>query len=878
MLETTPLVGTAVQDLLEGGSGADTIIALAGDDTILGKGGSDVIYGDFISENMLSDTEGATSFAQYGESGAWMVTEEESGHTSMSQTVETHAGASYSVSFELATNYGAGMLSGAVEVLWNGQVIDSFDTNSAIFENHTINFQGTGDLGELTFRSIDSEAENDLDIQTDAPIYYYDKEVEIGGQPVSVKAIAPGQASIYQVINGTLHVFDPVAETYTKAGSNATVVVNAIGFNQEDDLLYGIAVRNGYDSLGNTVSKQDIIMLDANGDSYRVGTAPYRSWVADFDENGNLWAFHSSMDRVTMIDIDTLDATGNPVSTTFKFPTNLVTKQVWDVSYDAEKQMFYGVSSSSYDGGDGQLLSVDISQVAAGGEPLFTLTPVTGTEVDGVMHDGIPRTAYGAAVIDGDGNLYVGGNGGDHDLDNSTRTTGGIYKVITDPETGAVHLELVTEAPKAYSNDGAVDPRSMDPFTEKDAAAMVLIRSPEMTPEPEADTSYNDDIHGGAGQDEAHGGLGDDQIVGASNGDTLYGNVGNDMIYGGAGPDWIDNGLISVYDDDGLRYDQFGNLLPEDDDTLYGGEGDDYLSGSAGHDTLDGGTGHDTLSGGSGHDALHGGDGNDQLNGGSHNDQLYGDSGNDTLVGGSGDDTLDGGTGADDLTGGSGNDILLGYHGDDALAGGSGDDSLDGGAGDDHLIGGSGNDTLSDAIGQNTLEGGSGNDQLTGGSGQDVLKGGTGNDTLNGGDDKDRLYGGTGDDTISGGDGKDYINAHSGDDVIDGGADADKIYMGAGNDIASGGSGADCFMFRSEDLDGSIDTILDFECGLDELNFTRLDLLADGTSGADWIAQNVAQNADYSLSLSFGDTTLVLKDHYNLQNDFLIEATEGFLF
>lgn len=894
--QTEIINGTAVQDTIEGTLLDETIVTFAGDDIINSYAGDDVIYGDFVDGNMLSGTQGASSFSQYAQTEAWSVTVDANGHTSMNQTVSTQVGSSYSISFELAANYGSGALTGAVEVLLDSVVIDSFDTNSALFSNHTVSFEGSGADSELTFRSIESTQENSLNIQTDAPIFYYETDMEIGGQSVTVNAFAPGQAGLYQVLNGTLHVFDPVTETYTQAGSDATVVVNAVGFNQEDDMLYGIAVKDGVDALGTQVSRTDLMMIDANGDSYRIGETPYASWVGDFDDSGNLWAFQSSMDRVTVIDVDNLDANGNPVTTTFKFPKDLITDQVWDVAFDGSTQTFYGVVKPDTNGENGQLLSIDVSGIASGAVPVFTLTDITGTMIDGVLHSGIPRMSFGAVILDGDGNLYAGGNSGDHDLNAATGASGGIYRVMTDPQTGAIYLELVSAAPRSYSNDGAVDPNSSDPFAPVDATASVLIRSVEMLPEAQADDSYDDTINSGAGHDRVYGGFGDDEIIGSSAGDILSGGAGSDILYGGAGPGWLDNGLQSIYDENGLRYDQYGNLLPEDDDHILGGDGDDSLSGSAGHDTLDGGAGSDSLSGGSGADTLYGGDGLDHLNGGGQNDILYGGAGQDQLIGGSGDDTLDGSAGQDELQGGSGNDVLTGGLGDDFLFGGTGADHLTGGFGNDYLNGGTGNDVVIDDFGSNEIYGGAGDDQLTGGAnddniiggsgadtlsggaGSDTLKGGNGNDILSGGADNDKLYGGFGDDFIYAGSGRDYINAGSGDDYIDAGEGNDKIFSGAGSDIILGGAGSDWFVFRSEDLDGGIDTIMDFHRNntqTDRLDFRLLGLLADGVTSAQWISENVTQNSDYNVTIDIGSGTVHLVDQYGLGADFLDQITDG---
>ena len=80
------IVGTNQTEALEGSNETDVIIGLAGNDTVSGSGGADVIYGDYVTGNLLNETETATSFAQYGESGAWDVSTDANGHTSMSQS------------------------------------------------------------------------------------------------------------------------------------------------------------------------------------------------------------------------------------------------------------------------------------------------------------------------------------------------------------------------------------------------------------------------------------------------------------------------------------------------------------------------------------------------------------------------------------------------------------------------------------------------------------------------------------------------------------------------------------------------------------------------------------------------------------------------
>ena len=889
------LTGTDASDTLEGTDSTDIVQGLSGDDTITTQGGDDVVFGDFDATNLLTGTQDASSFSQYGETEAWRLRTLEGGHTSMSQIVETELGQSYTVSFDLAANYAAQSVSGAIDVIWNGAVIDSFDTSSATFATHEITFQGTGDAGELTFRSADSSAADAPPVNTDGPIYYTLEDRQIGGETVAVKTFAEGQTGIYQVINGTLQVFDPAEGTYALAGSPATVSVNAIGFNVEDNMIYGVAVGNGVDSLGNSVSQTDLVMLDAGGDSFRIGSTPYRSWTGDFDDQGNLWAFQSSMDRLTMIDVDNVDADGTVVSQTFKFPKDMITDRLWDVAFDAGSQSFFGVTRPAQEGQAATLYTIDVSDVSAGGTPRFDTAQVTATLIDGVMQTGVPAITFGAAIHDAQGNLYVAGNSGDHDMNDATGSAGGIYRVVTDTQTGNVHLELVATSPRSSSNDGTSDPRALDPFAALDLDARVLVRDLDLRIATDPGQSFDDTIATGHGADQSDGGTGNDTIAGQSGNDTLTGGDGDDALYGGnsapVGPQ-----AVYTYDGLGNRYDADGNLLAEENDVLYGGLGNDKILGGSGHDVLEGGVGQDDLNGGSGFDTLDGGDGDDVLATGAGHDVANGGAGNDVLTGGAGDDALSGGTGTDSIAGGAGADTLDGGAGDDQIKGGIGNDVMRGGTGNDILEGSTGNDTLSDATGDNTLDGGSGDDvltggtgidQITGGSGQDalsggdardILRGGTGDDTLSGGNDKDKLYGGSGDDLIHGDQGSDYINAGHGNDEIHAGTGRDKILSGTGADDIWGGADTDWFVFRTVDANNTTDVVHDYtHNGVenDRLDLRDFGVLEDGTTAADWLDQHVTQNVDHSVTIDMGALAVTLIDHSDLQAQFFEQVLDG---
>lgn len=849
--ETSNLVtGTGLSDLADGTGQIDVMVGLAGNDSLNGLAGDDTIYGDYASDNLLEGTEGATAFSDYAASSDWIVSALEGGHQQMTQSITTEIGGVYNLEFELAANFAGGHPGAAVEVLVNGNVIAAHSSQSGAFGENNVQFTAQNVISDITIRSVSYEGDGPV-IDTSGPAFHYDKEIQIGGQTVTVAAFADGQSNLYQVLNGTLHVFDVETQSYEVAGAQATVNVNSLGYNAEDDLLYAIAVGTGVDALGVPIARADLVMIDAEGHSYRVGETPYRSWTGDFDDQGNLWSFQSSMDHVAVIDVDQFTPAGDPVVTIHKMPRDLVDVRVYDVAFDVATQSFYGVARPSAEGADTVLLVVDISS----GAPEFSTISVTSTVVDGVALNGAPAMTFGAAIIDADGILYVGGNSGDHDMDNATESSGAIYRVVIDPTTNEASLHLIETAPRSYSNDGAADPTAESPFADVDLESSVLIRDVSLVATTEGELSYDDVLAGNAGHDSLLGGIGADTLVGGSAGDILTGGSEADNLHGGAGAN-SSSAIVSSYDDTGLRYDQYGNLLAEDDDLLLGGEGMDTLAGSAGHDTLDGGMSDDVLSGGSGSDSLLGGLGRDHLTGGSEDDALEGGAGQDTLDGGSGADVLMGGEGDDHMSGGSDDDELFAGLGSDMLFGGAGDDTLAGQEGDDLLNGGSGQDVLVGGAGDDQLKGGSGNDTLDGGTGKDTLEGGSGHDVLSGGEGQDTLKGGSGDDLLSGGVGRDYLNGASGDDTLDGGAGNDRLYLGAGNDLATGGADADRFVFRAEDLDGSTDIITDFSVAEgDRLDLRGLDINSDASV---WFATNVTMTGEADVAITLGQDTLLL--------------------
>lgn len=249
-------------------------------------------------------------------------------------------------------------------------------------------------------------------------------------------------------------------------------------------------------------------------------------------------------------------------------------------------------------------------------------------------------------------------------------------------------------------------------------------------------------------------------------------------------------------------------------DIVYLYAGNDYVDTSHGDDFIDAGSGNDTV------DA---GDGDDQVYGGSGADVLRGDLGNDVIHGGDGNDIIDGGLEDDMLYGDGGDDIFL----HDGIAGW---DSYDGGTGTDTIyvqqlnantLWGEIKITSVNDVEQiiNNDQSGKGVDVIIDGSfdlndffhyGIRSFKGHDGNDNIVGDAAANALFGDKGNDTINGGAGDDQIDGEDGNDYLIG---------NAGNDVLTGGAGADYFHFLQ---DAAVDTVTDFEDGVDKLVFQNV--------------------------------------------------------
>ncbi len=275
----------------------------------------------------------------------------------------------------------------------------------------------------------------------------------------------------------------------------------------------------------------------------------------------------------------------------------------------------------------------------------------------------------------------------------------------------------------------------------------------------------------------------------------------------------------------------------------------------------------------------------ENVTGTAFNDKIFGDHGDNVLAGQDGDDLLVGRGGDDVITGNKGDDIMLGGRGNDQLVwnNGDGSDLINGGKGydvqqvnfDTDLVNndlqnddvaefsvtddgiqfarielngqierglfqldirntevqetnfGGGADTAvitGDVLNQITLDldGGDGVDTLdfSQASGPISVDLETGSIEIDNGAGTDALA--VNFENVTGTDSNDFINGNDQNNVIRG---------GAGNDVMIGGGGADTFVFFEEDA--GVDVILDFELGVDQLQFftTDPDVTAENLMG-----------------------------------------------
>jgi Ca2+-binding RTX toxin-like protein len=366
----------------------------------------------------------------------------------------------------------------------------------------------------------------------------------------------------------------------------------------------------------------------------------------------------------------------------------------------------------------------------------------------------------------------------------------------------------------------------------------------------------NDFLYGGNANDILNGGSGNDNLDGQAGADAMTGGAGNDVYFvDNAGDTFIElagGGIDSVYTQvdltlaEGAEIEVVASQFNDVDitgnsseNTIYGrgdifglggndvlialsmnhivngGQGNDYLSSLFGPNTLIGGVGDDIYligdeistvveAAGEGRDVVYVA-GTYTLAAGVEVEVLSAANalgGGVRLIGNEFSHELYGSAGADELTGGVGNDILISFDGPDELRGGDGNDQLFAGEGADRMFGGIGNDIYHvDNSGDTVTEAAA--------AGRDVVYSSV-NFALADGNEIEVLstasQSGAARIDLSGNNLANDIYGNNGINYLNG---------GLGNDYLYGFGGVDRFIFDSTLGAGNVDTIGDFQSGVD---------------------------------------------------------------
>jgi Ca2+-binding RTX toxin-like protein len=336
----------------------------------------------------------------------------------------------------------------------------------------------------------------------------------------------------------------------------------------------------------------------------------------------------------------------------------------------------------------------------------------------------------------------------------------------------------------------------------------------------------NDTLVGGLGKDTLDGGIGDDTAILLGNpGDYTVSRTATDVILTRTGQVITTRGVENfVFDGAVTRTlaQLLGNSISAFADTVSGTAGDDSINGLAGNDSITGLGGNDTLIGGTGNDTLEGGSGNDTYEVDVAADVIIetADNGTDLvrvnlasgtyLLGDHLENAIVISAASAGITGNGLTNLLTGNAGANTLTGAGGNDTLDGGAGGDRLVGGAGDDRYivnmsSDVIVEAASEGLDSVDVGFTAAGTYVLSANVENATVVNALNVN-LTGNADNNLLTGGDGANLLSGLGGNDTLVG---------GLGKDTLTGGAGSDRFVFSTAPSLANVDTITDFQSGVD---------------------------------------------------------------
>ncbi|WP_083628796.1 LruC domain-containing protein [Vibrio panuliri] len=199
----------------------------------------------------------------------------------------------------------------------------------------------------------------------------------------------------------------------TLASSLGSAKINAVGFSQHDEFIYGWDY--GAQSLAlidSTFTKYSLSVTKPNG-------APSAIYVGDVSLEENAWYGYRPSDGLYKIDLDTL------VMTLVASPAQFGAPKIFDIAFHPDNSLAYSIDSSGY------LWQIDVN---AG----------TSTQLNQLLDkDALGYSlTFGAVYFDVDGNFYASNN-----------SNGFVFKVSIDGMQSSANF--FAYGPSSTSNDGA---------------------------------------------------------------------------------------------------------------------------------------------------------------------------------------------------------------------------------------------------------------------------------------------------------------------------------------------------------------------------------------------------------------------------------------
>jgi Ca2+-binding RTX toxin-like protein len=783
------LTGTEFADLLDGLGGDDVLHGLGGDDALIGGAGDDAMHGNSGNDVYYVDAAGDQVFESAGEGNDRIA-----------------ASASYA-------------LAAGAEV----ETIETLNQNDGAALNLFGNEFAQLIVGNNGANLLDGGASDDV-------------LVGLGGNDALLGG--SGSDTMYGGLGDDVYyVQDSGDQVFENGGEGSDRIATSISF--------ALASGSEVETI-ETITQSDTTALNIYGSEYAQLV---------IGNNG-----------VNLLD----GGGGNDVLVGLGGNDALLGGSGNDTMYGGLGDDVYYVQDSGdqvfENGGEGSdRIAVSISFALASGSEVETIETITQSATDALNLYG---SEYAQLVIGNNGvNLLDGGGGNDVlvGLGGSDALLGGSGSDTMYGGLGDDVYYVQDSGDQVFENGGEGSDRiavsisfalasgseveTIETITQSDTTALNIIGS-----------EYAQLVIGNNGANLLDGGGGDDVLLGLGGNDALLGGSGNDAMHGGLGDDvyYVQDSGDQAFENGGEGSDRvaasvsFALAAGSEIETLetiaQGDSASLHLTGNEFAQTVIGNAGANLLDGGAGNDVLVGLGGNDALVGGAGADLMYGGGSNDTYyVQDAGDQAIEfAGEGSDRVA------ASISF----ALAAGSEIETIETlNQSDSSAINLTGNEfgqTIAGNIGNNVLDGGGGNDTLFGGSGNDVLIGGAGADIMEGanGDDlyfvdnaadvvREVAFGGNGNDravtsvsyvlgalaevetieaislsatdalNITGSNYDNRIVGNNGANVLDGGF--------GGLDTLVGAGGADIFAFTSA-LDASnVDTIADFQVGIDKI-------------------------------------------------------------